>query len=475
MYRRSIIHVLAPLGSVLLLFVVYQIALKPRILPTTPTTAMTSPAIVEPAESPSYPAGGALLRDEVPRARSLDHTATPDGEEGSILTTIRDEIEKGLLGPAEAKLAALPPAILSDNKMTAYVAVLWNNLALRQERLAGPSVSLRAFTRAAQMDPHNQVIQLNLAHNYWALRDPALSTEFLTNLIALAPQEPFPHLAMADLLYEQDKLGDAGTHLTHATERIGRDPALQSYLTLVTAKVRRAEQAETNMVARTSTHFTVKFDGAEDHGTWTTVLDILEEAYRDVGQRFGHFPSKPMVVVLHTRETFQSATGSPAWADGLFDPVLGRIQIPTQGATTDTKWLTNVLRHEFVHALLHDRLGFGSGALPLWLNEGLAMQLAGSEWPELNQIMPEEVKVIPLQYLEGSWGHLPHNVAALAYMEANSATRFLIERFGMSRIDDLLAACAAKESIGTALQTRLSLSYEQFQQQWLDTFQRRRT
>lgn len=475
MYSRSIVPLLSALGLALLLFVIYQTALKPTLPPPAPVTTTASSGVVEPMDSHTPRTVFEPKRDEITTARGIDQSIVPQTTDVSLLEHIRDDIEAGRVGAAEAKLAALPPTLLADGTVAAYVAVLWNNLGLRQEQQSGPASSITAFKRAAALDGRNAVIQLNLAHTYWALRDRALNADFLANLIALAPKEPFPHLAMADLLYEQDKLSDAVAHLTHATERIGQDPALQSYLATVTAKVRRADSMETNMVARHSVHFMVKFDGAEDPDTWTAVLDILEDAYRDIGQRFGHFPSKPVVVVLHTRQNFQGATGSPAWADGLFDPVLGRIQIPTQGATTDTKWLTNVLRHEYVHALLHDRLGPSSGALPLWLNEGLAMQLAGNEWPDLHQFTPGEVTVIPLQYLEGSWGQLPQNVASLAYVEANSATRFLIERFGMPRIDDLLASFKARESVAAALRSKLFLSYEQFQQQWLESVQQRHT
>ena len=315
---------------------------------------------------------------------------------------------------------------------------------------------------------------MNLAHAYWELRDPALNQDFLNSLMTLAPNEPFPHLAMADLLYEQDQLSEAARHLTQATERAGKDPRVQSYLATVTEKVRHTDAVESRMNARSSSHFLVKYDGAEDHSTWTTVLEILEEAYRETGQRFGHFPARPIVVVLHTKDTFQTATGSPAWADGLYDPTLGRIQIPTQGATTDTKWLTHVLRHEYVHALLHDRLEGQIGSLPVWLNEGLAMQLAGDPWPDLDQAMPNGGSVLHLRYLEGGWGQMPQNVVTLAYLEANSATHYLIERFGMSRVVDLLDAFKAKATVATALQDKIFLSYDQFHQQWLDTFLHKR-
>ena len=140
----------------------------------------------------------------------------------------------------------------------------------------------------------------------------------------------------------------------------------------------------------------------------------------------------------------------------------------------DTTWLKKVLRHEYVHALVHDHLGTSSSALPTWLNEGLAMQLAGDAWPELDQAMHGDVKLIPLNYLEEAWGALPTNAATLAYLEANSATHYLIERWGMARVDELLNAFKLRESVATALQSKLFVSYEEFHRQWLESFEKKR-
>ena len=166
-----------------------------------------------------------------------------------MLEIIRDDIEKGSLSVAESKLTALPSRMIADPRAKAFVAVLWNNLGLQQERLGGTAVSLKAFKKAAAFDEQNPVIQLNLAHAYWEQRDHALNLDFLARLLSLAPNEPFPHLAMADLLFEQDRLNESITHLTQATERMKNDPALRSYLDVVTAKVRRAGSAEAHMTA----------------------------------------------------------------------------------------------------------------------------------------------------------------------------------------------------------------------------------
>jgi len=475
MYRRNIPHILIPLAAGLALFLAYHLYFKALwvTVPDPRTPAQTTGESTE-SHTAGLQAEPPPIDEEIKQIRGIDPTIVPKTDSGQLLETIRDEIEKKQLPAAEQHLMNLAPAVLADASAKPYVAILWNNLGLEQERLDGTKASVNAFKKAAAFDQANPIIHLNLAHAYWELRDPALNLEFLTGLMALAPNEPFPHLAMADLLYEQDRLNEAAQHLAQATERAGKDSRVQSYLATVTNKVRRTDAAESRMTSRSSSHFLVKYDGAEDQQTWTVVLDILEDAYRDIGQRLGHFPAKPIVVVLHTHNTFQTATGSPAWADGLYDPTLGRIQIPTQGATTDTKWLTNVLRHEYVHALLHDRLEGQIGSLPVWLNEGLAMQLAGDSWPDLDKAMPSGGSVLHLRYLEGGWGQMPHDVATLAYLEANSATHYLIERFGMSRVLDLLDAFKGKATVATALQNKIFLSYDQFHQQWLDTFLRQR-
>ena len=475
MSRSNITPILKPLTVVLMLGVGYHLFLKPSAdTEFAQIDSATADEIGIAAPPPSLPVAPSQEEDAT-RVRTLDHPAIPNSPHGTLLKSILDDIGTRNLPLAETKLMALPQALLSDTKAKPFIAILWNNLGLEQEMLHGTQVSVKAFKKATALDDSNPVILMNLAHAYWEQRDPALNRDFLEKLIRLSPDDPFPHLAMAELLHEQNQSGEAAKHLAQAGARARQDPALQSYLASVTTKIQRMESAESRMTSRTSEHFMVKFDGAEDHGAWTTVLDILEDAYREIGQKFGHFPSKPIVVVLHTRDSFQGATGSPAWADGLYDPTLGRIQLPTQGATTDTKWLTSVLRHEYVHALLHDRLGTGSGSLPTWLNEGLAMQLAGDPWPDLDEALHGDVTVIPLTYLEGPWSALPADAARLAYLEANSATHYLIERWGMAQVDGLLSAFKARASAATAIQNTLFVSYEQFHHQWLGSFEQKRS
>jgi tetratricopeptide (TPR) repeat protein len=470
MYRRNISTLLYMIASIIGLVVLYGTWLKPTYLPQPTPPVHEDQRVRDSAESTLEARIPEAVEPVLPQTRLIDPLTLPDTKHQDTLAAIREELEKGNLQTVESKLNRLPSAVTSDQAVRPYLAILWNNLGIEQEKTGGTQASVRAFKQAASLDEKNPVIQLNLAHAFWELRDPAMTADYLDRLIALAPDEPFPHLAMADLLRERDLLKEAAEHLEMATARAAKDPAAQSYLRTVTSKIRRTDQAEERLLSRDSAHFTVKFDGGTDQVTWTVVQDILEEAYREIGQKVGHFPSKPITVVLHTKSSFQTVTGSPVWADGLYDPVLGRIQIPSQEALTDRAWLRRVLRHEFAHALLHDLQGTASTALPTWLNEGLAMQLAGERWEEIQPVKHRDVSVIPLTALEGAWGTLSGEAASVAYLEADSAVHYLIDRYGQHSINQLLSHLKARQTLTAAMQSQLSLSYEQFQTRWLEHF-----
>lgn len=432
---------------------------RPPAVGTVPVPAAPSSSSLVSISPPSVtPAPPPVLSE----AQVSEHPRDED------LWAIQELLREQRLADAETRLNQLPSDLLQGAAAREAAASLWNNLGVLKQKQGGPAAGIMAYQRALAIHPGLQAATLNLTLASWRTKDPALTREQVERALALAPGEVWPHLALADMLYEKDDLAGAKQHLDQALQAASLSSDYLPYLKALSAKLARAEQVEQSYVSRESSHFVVKFNGNEDYDVWARVLGILEDAYRDIGQRFAYFPSRPMIIVLHTTASFQSATGSPAWADGLFDPMLGRIQVPTQGALTDQAWLTRVLRHEYVHALLHQRMDGRLGAVPTWLNEGLAMQLAGDPWPDIDRVTRGPVAIVPLTQLEGAWGGLPHAAATLAYLEGNSATRYLIDRYGMGRVQDLLSDLARHHAFPAALYDQLSTTYEEFQRQWVN-------
>ena len=386
----------------------------------------------------------------------------------SSLDSVRVNLEEGKEDEAETKLKAMPKDAFTDRRMQQFAGVLWNNLGV-QQRAKGNGSGVAAFKTALSIDSTQAEAYRNLGRIYIELKDPGLTREFLEKALLVVPDDPWLHLALAEIHYKKDDFDAATTQLDYAAALVGQYPDVQSAVRSLSSKLKAATKAEQPLLNRQSSHFQVKFEGGDDYEIWNRVLEILEEAYQDIGRELGHYPSKPITVVLLTKESFHNSTGGPAWSDGLFDPLLGRIKIPTNGALTDQGWLIRVLRHEFVHALLHDKVGGRIGAIPTWLNEGLAMQFAGDPLPDIPELIRGEVQLIPLSYLEGPWGALSQKLALVAYLEGNSATVYLIDRFSLQKVREVLGALANGQSIAAAMQDRLFFPYEEFQRRWIDT------
>ncbi len=483
--RRDLGNAIALLGVILLCFVGYHAWVKPEIpLPENPPAKVSTENNEDEGEEPSEENASPPITKEnanprplpvpdgtplptAPSAKVVENEVLPETDHSEQLKKINHLIKDQHGAEAEAMLGELAPEITSNPELSLYIATLWNNLGVLKTKLRGPEAGISAYKKGLSLNPKGPALNLNLAHAYWETHDPALTKTYLEDLTKLVPDDPFPHLALADLLYGEDDLIAATGHLEMATQRAKADPGLKAYLDMVTAKIKGEEKIERQLSTRKSSHFVVKFDGTEDYQIWEEVLRILENSYREIGQALGYFPKEPIHVVLMTKEHFQSDSGTPAWADALFDPVLGRIKIPTQGALTEKAWLTKVLRHEYVHALLHERMGIEASRVPRWLNEGLAMQLAGDPWPDLDQMTREgKIKIIPLQLLEGWWGQLPVEAATVAYLEANSATKYLIERYGMDKVRAILSRLKAGDTIAGAIHDKLMISYDSFQKRW---------
>lgn len=225
MYRRDISSTLRILAVLLGAFVFYHVWTQPPAtpvpastsLPSTNIDAMTSfpPVLVEP--TPPL---------DIPRTRLIEFGEAPSAAHQQI----RDDLDRGEYKLAESALRTLSDTSQTSTRNKAYVAALWNNLGVQQEKLGGVEVSVKAFKRAVAFAPHNATALLNLTQAYWGLRHRALTQQFLETVIQTAPDDPFPHLALAELLIDKGRKADASPHLKRAKTRIHRDPHLTTLL-----------------------------------------------------------------------------------------------------------------------------------------------------------------------------------------------------------------------------------------------------
>jgi tetratricopeptide (TPR) repeat protein len=513
-HRRDMSSILKFLALTLVLFIGYQVWLKPTYVTPGPASRQPSePALPQRTSSLTLPGTLAYPSWDVPQTRLIDPGEAPTG----ALGLIRDEVEKGNYREAERRLLALPRKSLEKAQAKRFIAALWNNLGVQQEKFGGSALSVKAFRKAVASDPTNPLAYMNLTQAYWELRDPAMTSQFLNTVIRLNPTDPFPHLALAELLLEKGDKTSARTHLTLADTQTHYDPNLRSYRDKLVSKASAGNSVEHQAVAvapssesaaidtrpapnprqsltappstpsvhpppssiappqeqppkpfvpRDTSHFVVQFDGPDDHATWVRILAMLEYAYEEIPSKFGHVPARPLQVVLHTGQQFSGPAGVPHWADTLFDHTSGSIHIPTQGALDDLAIFSRVVRHQFVHALFHEQARDGSPSPPTWLVEGLAIHLTEDPWPDMEESRQKSLPLMPLPSLDGSWAQLPSTSLPTAYLTANTATQHLIERYSMYTVRQLMTVLMTGQPLEAAMQQKLSVSYEQFQRQW---------
>jgi Flp pilus assembly protein TadD len=243
-YRRDISSTLRILAVLLGAFVFYHIWTLP---PATPVPTAASLPATDIDATPNFPP--ALVEpappQDIPRTRLIEFGEAPSPAHQKI----RDTLDRNEYAETEAALRALGKTLIATPRDKAYLAALWNNLGVQQEKNGGIEVSVKDFKRAVALAPRNPTALLNLTQAYWGLRHPSLTPQFLEGVIQVVPDDPFPHLALAELLIDKGRHLDAVQHLKRARARIHRDSNLTALLEKLegkTAKVAlRAQQTKT--------------------------------------------------------------------------------------------------------------------------------------------------------------------------------------------------------------------------------------
>ncbi|MCC6141665.1 MAG: hypothetical protein IT389_13725 [Nitrospira sp.] len=244
MYRRDISSTLRILSVLLGAFVFYHLW---TLAPTTPVPTPASLPATNIDATPNFPP--ALVEpappQDVPRTRLIEFGEAPS----AVHQSIRDRLDRNEYAETGSALRALGKTRTSTAQDKAYVAALWNNLGVQEEKNGGIEVSVKDFKRAAALAPRNPIVLLNLTQAYWGLRHPSLTPQFLEGVIQIAPDDPFPHLALAELLIDKGRHQEAAPHLKRARTRIHRDAGLTALLEKLESKTASAalesQQAKT--------------------------------------------------------------------------------------------------------------------------------------------------------------------------------------------------------------------------------------
>jgi tetratricopeptide (TPR) repeat protein len=223
-------------------------------------------------------------------------------------------------------------------------------------------------------------------------------------------------------------------------------------LEVLRERLKKETQAQDGYTAESSSHFRVFYDGYEHGGIDRQVIGLLEDAYRTIGKELDTYPPDAITVILYGDKDFFDITQTPSWTAGYYD---GKIRIPVRGAEREPEKLKRILFHEYTHAVVRSI----TPRCPLWINEGLAEFFSSGNQEKIGQ-------TIPLRSLENTFQGLSAGGAGIAYRESFSAVSYLVGKYGMYRMKELLVALSRGDDINRAFSDSFGVTYDAFVKTW---------
>lgn len=283
-------------------------------------------------------------------------------------------------------------------------------------------------------------IAFGMAAAYHRLKQPAEAMLMARQAVVERPDNGQAWKLLGVLRYDQDDMKGA-VEAWEKARAIRQDAQVDEWL----AEARKDLDVNEHFLVGRTRHFKVHFEGPGDAYTASRILDILEDAYSNVGLALGQYPDKVVDTILYTEQQFFDVTQSPAWAGGIFD---GKVRLPVAGTEPDPDELRRIVTHEYVHAAL--TLATLPAVLPTWFQEGVAMNLEGGDrmaWARMRAA--RRTTPVPLVALTDSFLGLGKSDAEAAYAESYLLVHSLLDRFGTFRLADLVTR-ARNQSFDTA-------------------------
>ena len=248
---------------------------------------------------------------------------------------------------------------------------------------------------------------------------------------------------LGKVFYDTEDIREAVALWELAAQKDPENKTLQELL----AKTKRELSVDTGMGKGQSSRFILSYDSGIKSDAADTVLDVLEDAYNQVGRDLGAYPESRVPVILYTGKDYREITGSPGWSGGQYD---GKIRLPVGGLTEVTPLVRSVLFHEYTHVVVRE---LTRGNCPVWLNEGLAEIEGRKEFDppltDLNQAVAGKA-LLPFSSLAGSFASLQGKSVNLAYQQSYSLVSYMISAYGWHTMKDLLVALGEGAAIDVA-------------------------
>jgi len=313
------------------------------------------------------------------------------------------------------------------------------------------------YLAALELNPNEASALLGLGDVQLRRRDSRAAAEMYRRAVSVDPRNADAYTRLGDAYHHQGDLEAALSEWERALSLRPQDAGLRQRLELA----RRETRAQSGYRTRESQHFRVVYEGQRREEMGRELLRILEQAYADVGYELGAYPPQDVEVIFYSDADFERATGVSASAMGgafyhLYD---GKIRLGLRGLNPGDPHLAAVLYHEYTHALVY--VITGGNNPPRWVHEGLAVQMERERAPEFKQEAIRQARAGSVPALEAS-----------PYTQGSVAMGYLIERYGITAIQQLLRRLGEGRTFAQAFQETFRMDLATFQRTVRDVLAR---
>ena len=349
-------------------------------------------------------------------------------------------------------------------------AYLYNEKGIRLAKEQKMSESIACVELAVEFAPEQSVYQKNLSQilfksgqEYYLAGNFSLAEKKLKQSLQYDSENVAAMTVLSDVYYYSQEIKKAKELIARAKSKQPNLAQIQSRFDQIT----QDEKLEKEMKLAETEIFDIKFSKNQGSSFYNIhdFKQTLRKTYRDVGQSLNHFPRHTIAVILYSDEDYRKLREIPEWSSGVYD---GKIRIPIPSPNSVYSFpLNQIIRHEYTHAVVRD---LTSGNCPIWLNEGLAEYYgyqAVAFDPTLARNAFRQGTFFSIQQLSENFYVLTNEKQIrLAYAQSYLLVRFIIDRWGISRLRRLLLSSATGIPLEKLIQTEFHMNLNRFQNEW---------
>lgn len=307
----------------------------------------------------------------------------------------------------------------------------------------------------------------NDAVKFYEKNEFELARQALTDSLGLEPRNALAlellgeienlqqNFEKAEYYYKQSYLVSPSTRLRQKIEKIQKEHSVEKTLDTYDEE-----------------HFIIKYRKGEQgyEGYW--LKNLLRDTYSRLSKDFGTYFNHKTAVLFYAGKEFHDVTGQSVWVGGLYD---GKIRLPAYRQGFKETDLRAAATHEMTHAFV----AFLSGMrAPAWIHEGLAQYEQDKVQPVDTMILSAAIRtkaLIPIDRLLSEslqMDKMDPLEVALFYQEVFMLVRYMVERYQMYRMKEILVKFKEGKQAEQAIEEVLGISTKQLEKEWLATLPR---